>query len=202
MSIAAQLDTFIQDKYIPLQGNIKIIIGIVLIVAPVLAYVFMSYMPNSEKIVVLGQNKVKLEKEIQSAKATAANLDRHKAEMENLKQIFEQLTTLLPGKKEIPNLLRSISDLGKGAGLEFVSFSPGGEVAKDFYSEIPININVKGPYHNMGFFLSQVSNLDRIVTVNNIQLGSPAQVEGEVVLNSTCRLTTYMFTNVKVTPSK
>ncbi|MDH4317346.1 MAG: type 4a pilus biogenesis protein PilO [Desulfobulbaceae bacterium] len=200
MSTAAQLDTFIQEKYIPLQKNIKIGIGLVLIAAPVLVYVFMFHMPNSEKIEALNKQKIQLDKEIQVAKAAAANLERHKAEMESLKQVFLELTTLLPEKQEIPNLLRSISDSGKGAGLDFISFSPGGAVEKDFYAEIPVNINVKGPYHNMGYFLSQVSNLDRIVTVNNIQLGSPTIVQGEVILNSTCRLTTYMFTDKKVTP--
>ncbi|MDH3347342.1 MAG: type 4a pilus biogenesis protein PilO [Desulfobulbaceae bacterium] len=202
MSIPAQIDSFIQEKYIPLPGNIKAVIGIVLIVVPVLVFVFMFYMPNSEKIVGFKKEIKKLDKEIKVAEAVAADLPRHVAEKAKLELIFDELTTLLPSKKEIPDLLRNISDLGKGAGLDFVSFKPGGEIPRDFYSEIPVNINIRGPYHNVGYFLSQVSKLDRIVTVNNIQLGSPSQIEGEVILSSTCRLITYMFTNKKVTPPK
>ena len=92
--------------------------------------------------------------------------------------------------------------MGKGAGLDFVSFIPGAETPKDFYAEIPVNITIKGPYHNMGFFLDQVSKLERIVTVNNIKMGSPHKEGAEMMLNSTCRLVTYRYTNVQQQPDK
>jgi type IV pilus assembly protein PilO len=95
-------------------------------------------------------------------------------------------------------LLRSISDHGKSAGLDFLSFKPGAEIPRDFYAEIPVDISTKGPYHNMGFFLDQVSKLERLVTVNNIKMGSPKKEGSEMLLNSTCRLVTYRFTNTKL----
>ena len=105
---------------------------------------------------------------------------------------------MLPKEKEIPSLLTNISALGRGSGLDFLTFKPLADVPKDFYSEIPVDIKVRGPYHNMGIFLDKVSKLDRIVTVSNINMGGPKEVSGEMLLNSSCRLVTYRFTNKKV----
>ena len=99
-------------------------------------------------------------------------------------------------------MLRNISDLGKSAGLDFLKFVPGVEIPKDFYAEIPIDITITGPYHNLGFFLDKVSKLDRIVTVNNINIDKSQKDGLEMLLNSTCRLVTYRFTNVKLQPPK
>jgi type IV pilus assembly protein PilO len=106
----------------------------------------------------------------------------------------------LPKTQEIPNLLRNISDLGRNAGLDFLTFTPGQEIPKDFYAEIPIDISIKGPYHNLGLFFDKVSKLDRIVTVNNITIDKPEQEGAEMMLNSSCKLLTYRFTNVKPEP--
>lgn len=99
-------------------------------------------------------------------------------------------------------MLRNISDLGKHSGLDFLSFVPGAEVPKDFYAEIPIDIKIRGPYHNLGLFLDKVSKLERIVTVNNIRTEKIDQEGSEVLLTSSCRLLTYRFTNKKLEPPK
>ncbi|MBN4065559.1 type 4a pilus biogenesis protein PilO, partial [Desulfocapsa sp. AH-315-G09] len=112
--------------------------------------------------------------------------------------LFEETAKLLPKEKEIPRLLTDISARGRGSGLDFLTFKPGADVPKDFYSEIPIDIKVRGPYHNMGMFLDQVSKLDRIVTVSNITMGAPKKEGTEMLLDSNCRLVTYRFTNIKI----
>jgi type IV pilus assembly protein PilO len=73
------------------------------------------------------------------------------------------------------------------------TFSPGGERKKEFYAEIPVSISVKGPYHNIGTFLYEVSRLERIVSAINISLGSPAKERGEMMLSSGISLITYRF---------
>ena len=118
--------------------------------------------------------------------------------MDATKTLFDETAALLPKEKEIPSLLTNISALGRGSGLDFLTFKPGADVPKDFYSEIPVDIKVRGPYHNMGIFLDQVSKLDRIVTVSNITMGGPKKEGAEMLLNSSCRLVTYRFTNKKV----
>ncbi|MCI5224423.1 MAG: hypothetical protein D3924_17585 [Candidatus Electrothrix sp. AR4] len=122
-------------------------------------------------------------------------MEQHEAELAEAKKRFEEISIVLPKKKEIPALLRNISDRGTSAGLDFNSFKPGNETPKDFYAEIPISIQIRGPYHNVGYFLDQVSKLDRIVTVNNIKMSAPKKEDGEMLLSSACNLLTYRFTN-------
>ncbi len=189
----SKLDTFVEEKYLPLKRDKKIIIAVLVFLLPLLLFYFLVYRPGNTKLTRLERDKKTLLAELDQAKGAAQRENAVKAEMEETRQRFEKAEVLLPKKKEIPALLRSISDLGKSAGLEFLSFKPVGETTKDFYAEIPVDISIRGPYHNMGYFLDKVSKLDRIVTVNNIKMGSPKQEDGEMLLNSTCRLVTYRF---------
>ena len=193
----AKFDTFIEEKYLPLDTKIKVLIAIAAVLVPIALFYFLVYQPANSRIAALNRQVASMKKELQRAKIAAKDLPRYKKEMAETRERFEATSILLPRDKEIPALLRNISDLGKGAGLDFLSFKPGKEIPRDFYSEIPVDISIRGPYHNMGFFLDQVSKLDRIVTVNNIKMGSPKQEDGEMLLNSTCRLVTYRFTNME-----
>ncbi|HEB50613.1 MAG TPA: pilus assembly protein PilO [Desulfobulbus sp.] len=193
----AKFDTFIEEKYLPLDGKVKALIAIAAVLVPIALFYFLVYRPADSRIEALKKQAASMHKELQRAQKAARDLPRYEREMAETRQRFEATSILLPRDKEIPALLRNISDLGKGAGLDFLSFKPGKEIPKDFYSEIPVDISIRGPYHNMGFFLDQVSKLDRIVTVNNIKMGSPKQDGGEMLLNSTCRLVTYRFTNTE-----
>jgi type IV pilus assembly protein PilO len=195
---STKFDTFLTNKYIPLERKVKILLAILLFLLPVVLFYFLFFSPKQDKIQGLEKQKVTLTTEVKKAKAAARNLKKYQDEVAEAQKRFAQTAIVLPKKKEIPNLLRNISDLGKGAGLDFLSFKPGSEIPKDFYAEIPVDIKIRGPYHNMGYFLDQVSKLNRIVTVNNIKMGSPKQEGGEMLLNSNCRLVTYRFTNTQV----
>ncbi len=196
-SIKLKIDAFIAKKYIPLDNKIKLFIGAIVVVLPIILFYFSSFAPTSDKIQSLTNRKQALIAEISRAKKAAGELGTIKLAMNETKELFKITATLLPKRKEIPALLRNISDLGKNAGLDFLFFKPEPEKPKDFYAEIPVDISIDGPYHNMGFFLDQVSKLSRIVTVNNIKMGSPHKEGGEMFLKSTCRLTTYRFTNIE-----
>ena len=119
-------------------------------------------------------------------------------ELQEAENIFLESAALLPKDKEIPKLLKDISALGRNAGLDFLTFKPLADIPKDFYAEIPVTINVRGPYHNMGYFFDQVSKLARIVSVTNVKMSSPKKEGGEMLLNSDCQLVTYRFTNVEL----
>ncbi len=194
---ANTFDTFLEEKYIPLSKKAKIGIVIVAVLIPVALFYLLYFKTEAQKIDTLNRQIVSARKDLNRARKAARNLPRYKAEIEKTRKKFQEAAVVLPKTKEIPNLLRSISDLGKGAGLDFLSFKPGRENAKDFYAEIPVDISIRGPYHNMGFFLDQVSKLNRIVSVNNITMGSPKKESGEMLLSSKCRLVTYRFTNTQ-----
>lgn len=190
--------TFIDEKYIPLDKKLKITIAVVLFLLPVVLFYFLLFQPQMEKSSRLEKQKENIINELQVAKNKAANKGKLEEELAAMAALFEETATLLPKEKEIPSLLTNISALGRGSGLDFLTFKPVAEIPKDFYSEIPIEIKVRGPYHNMGSFLDQVSKLDRIVTVTNINMGGPKKDGGEMLLESSFRLVTYQFTNKKL----
>jgi len=190
--------TFIDEKYLPLDKKLKIAIAVVLFLLPAILFYFFLFQPQMEKSARLTTQKTALVAELQKAKSKAANRAKLQEELAATEALFEETAALLPKEKEIPSLLTNISALGRGSGLDFLVFKPGGDVPKDFYSEIPIDIKVRGPYHNMGIFLDQLSKLNRIVTVADITMGGPKKEGGEMLLNSSCRLVTYRFTNKKV----
>ena len=95
------------------------------------------------------------------------------AKLESVKRDLEIKKAQLPDKKEIPQLLTTISSLGKESGLNFLLFRPKPEVPKEFYAEIPVEIQVEGSYHEVASFFSRVGNLDRIVNITNVIMEKP-----------------------------
>jgi len=191
--IKEAFDAFLEKKVVPLDKKIIITIFVLVIILPALAFYFLYYTDKTKEIKGLESQAEKLRQEITAAKAIAAKLDEHLAEMEETKRLFAEASVLLPQKKEIPSLLTNISALGTNSGLNMATFSPGGERRQEFYAEIPVSISVQGPYHNIGTFLYEVSRLDRIVSAINISLGGGTMQRGEMVLGSNINLITYRF---------
>ncbi len=191
--IREAFDSFLEKKVVPLDKKIIVAIFVLVIILPMVAFYFLYYTDKTKEIKGLENQAANLRKEIAGAKARAAKLDEHLAEMEETQRLFAEASVLLPQKKEIPSLLTSISALGTNSGLNMATFSPGGERIKEFYAEIPVSLSVNGPYHNIGTFLYEVSKLDRIVSAINISLGGGGVQRGEMVLGSSISLITYRF---------
>ena len=191
--LKAAFDSFLETKIITLPVKHKYGIVAVALIIPLVAYYFLLFTPKSKEIKNLKKNRTKLEAEVRQIEATVAELDKHKEEFEVTQARFKRASLLLPQQKEIPSLLTNISSEGTNAGLDFISFTPKGEARKEFYADIPINIQVKGPYHNVGTFLYQVSKLPRVVSVSSLSMGGPTMVEGEMLLNTNINLVTYRF---------
>ncbi|WP_367155459.1 type 4a pilus biogenesis protein PilO [Methylomonas sp. HYX-M1] len=90
----------------------------------------------------------------------------------------------MPTKAEVANLLVDISQTGLAAGLEFKLFQPNAEVRKDFYSELPINIQVIGNYNELGLFVSGLASLPRIVTVHNVNIAPAPNSKTELAMSA------------------
>jgi type IV pilus assembly protein PilO len=194
----AAIATFIDEKYVPLAPRIKLAIVVGIVLLPLVVFYFTYYQQKDKKIQSLNQQKVSLAQQIKEVKLKASDLAKFEKEMADAENQFLEMAALLPKEKEIPKLLKDISALGQNVGLDFLTFKPLADIPKDFYAEIPVTINVRGPYHNMGSFFDQVSKLERIVSVSNVKMSSPKMEGGEMLLNSDCKLVTYRFTNVEL----
>lgn len=100
----------------------------------------------------------------------AANLNVLKQQMKEMEQSFGDMLRQLPDKTEVAGLIVDVSQTGLSAGLEFELFQPTAEKQAEFYAELPINIRVKGDYHQLGEFISGIAALPRIVTTHNITI--------------------------------
>ncbi|MQR02684.1 type IV pilus inner membrane component PilO [Glaciimonas soli] len=109
------------------------------------------------------------------------------------KQVAEYVVTLekqLPNKAEMDALLSDINQAGLGRGLQFELFKPGQVVVKDYYAELPIDIKVTGNYHDVGAFTSDIANLPRIVTLNNLNLNTGK--DGTLTLEAVAKTFRYL----------
>jgi type IV pilus assembly protein PilO len=106
-------------------------------------------------------------------KAKAINLELYSQQLKEVEQSFGALVKQLPNRAEIDALLTDINQAGLGRGLTFELFKPAAqEKMADFYAELPINIRITGNYHDMGAFASDVAQLPRIVTLNDVAIAN------------------------------
>jgi len=127
--------------------------------------------------------------------AIVRNLPRFKEEVDKLSVRLKTVIRELPNRREIPNLLETISNLGAINGLEVVYVKPNPDVNKNFYAEVPIQIKVKGGYHEVGMFFDAVSKLPRIINVSNVTMGNPREDKdgGALLLDVSTTATTYRY---------
>ncbi|MFZ4286908.1 type 4a pilus biogenesis protein PilO [Variovorax sp. HJSM1_2] len=120
----------------------------------------------------------------------AVNLEALKQQREQVQQYVTQLEKQLPSKAEMAALLSDVNQAGLGRSLQFDLFRPGQVVVKEYYAELPIAVRVTGRYHDIGAFASDVANLSRIVTLNNMTL-APAK-DGTLSMDVTARTFRYL----------
>ena len=111
-----------------------------------------------------------LKQEYSSKKAQAINLDLYVQQLKEVEQQFGALLRQLPSKLEMDALLSDINQAGLGRGLQFDLFKPSAERLQDFYAEQPVDVRVTGSYHDIAAFTSDVSQLSRIVTLNDVAI--------------------------------
>lgn len=134
---------------------------------------FWYYFDTEEQLTGLDALEAK-ERELKTSfelkQKKAANLEEYKEQLSEIEKTFGDLLRQLPDKTQVPDLLVDVSQTGLASGLEFESFKPGGEAVRDFYAELPIQIQVIGTYTEFGTFVSGLASLPRIVTIHNIRI--------------------------------
>jgi len=132
-----------------------------------------------------------LKKQYLGKKKQAINLDLHRQQLREIDTQFGALLRQLPNKSQMDALLVDINQAGLGRGLQFELFKPAAnEAVSDFYAELPIQVKVLGTYHDMGAFASDVGQLSRIVTLNNVAIN--AGKDGNLMMDATARTFRYL----------
>src|SRR5450432_2619767 len=123
-------------------------------------------------------------------KAKAVNLDLYVQQLKEIEQSFGALLKQLPNKSEMDALLTDINQAGLGRGLQFELFRPASqERIADFYADLPISVRITGNYHDMGAFASDVAQLPRIVTLNDVGIVND---KGTLTMEATAKTFRYL----------
>lgn len=176
-----------------LPNYVKIIIAVLPSIIIAALVLFLVINPKLKQIKVLEAQIDRQNNEIAASQAKAAKLEVLKAENEKLVKRITELKEQLPEEKEISSLLKQVSDMGITAGLEIKMWRPAPKTThpSGIVFEIPVSVDVAGTYHSMGYFLSSITRLNRIVNISDMKLGSPKKEKGQSVLAVSFRASTF-----------
>ena len=159
------------------------VIGIIFVLIIAFGYIF----DNKQQLSVLEkakQQELELKQTFILKQQLAANYSAYKIQLEQIKQSFGTMLRQLPSTTEVPGLLEDISQAGVASGLTFKLFKPQPEIKHEFYTELPIQIQILGRYHQLAEFVSKVVNLDRIVTLHDFNITREVSPENKTITNN------------------
>jgi type IV pilus assembly protein PilO len=168
----------------------KIVILGLLFLLILLAGGFFDWRDQIEALDKAQDEETRLKEAYASKKAKAVNLELYVQQLKEIEQSFGALLKQLPNKSEMDALLTDINQAGLGRGLQFELFRPATtEKMAEFYAELPISVRVTGTYHDMGAFASDVAQLPRIVTLNDVGI---VNEKGTLTMEATAKTFRYL----------
>lgn len=176
---------------LPRQQKIGILAGLVVFLL-VIGY-FYVYLPGDDQVTKLAEEITGVRADRDKKKALSANLPKLQKELQEWDAKLKAAVAQLPDRKEIPDLLSSLSTKAREAGLEILLFRPRAENFQEFYAEIPVDIVVRGGFFNAVTFFDEVGKLNRLVNIDNIDLKNPKVGGDQVALEISTLATTYRF---------
>lgn len=176
---------------LPRQQKIGILAGLILFLL-IIGY-FYVYLPGDDKVTKLAEEITGVRGDRDKKRALSANLPKLQKELQEWDAKLKAAVAQLPDRKEIPDLLSSLSTKAREAGLEILLFRPRAENFQEFYAEIPVDIVVRGGFFNAVMFFEEVGKLNRLVNIDNIDLKNPKVGGDQVALEIATLATTYRF---------
>lgn len=165
----------------------------VLVVTATVVALWVLWLSGSSEMLVAEQTKEEtLRTDYTKKLVQAINLEALKKQRVQVSQYVQQLEKQLPSKSEMDALLSDINQAGIGRKLQFELFRPGQVNVKEYYAELPIAVKVTGSYHDIGAFASDVANLSRIVTLNNLTVSPVSGRDAVLSLEATAKTFRYL----------
>ncbi len=180
-----------QIKGIPEWQRWSAVAGIIVLIFG--AYYYFFHIDGEKNITRLGNELKTVENKLVKTKQLGKKLPELKKKIEVLEKKLKKVKKELPSEREIPYFLKTISEEGIKAGLEFMLFQPEPEEELDFYARVPVKIEIKGSFHNAMTFFDQVRRLPRIVDIENIKIQAIKGKSRTPTLQTSCYATTYKY---------
>ena len=169
----------------------KLLVLLAVVVGIPVAGFFADTQSQIDELEAGRDQETKLKEEYLGKKKQAVNLDLHRQQLREIDTQFGALLRQLPNRSQMDALLVDINQAGLGRGLQFDLFKPApSEIVREFYAELPIQVKVVGNYHDMGAFASDVGQLSRIVTLNDVSI--QAGKDGILTMDAVARTFRYL----------
>jgi len=135
-----------------------------------------------------------VESKLADTKRKALELPKLQLGMQYLEMEVADLEKLLPKEKELPGLIRIVTKTASKYQLKITNITPGPIIAQPNYNEIPFQMTIQGSYHSLAYFLNEIGQESRILSVKNLVFTSVAPTkESSDTLNVNCTLIAYTF---------
>jgi type IV pilus assembly protein PilO len=172
---------------------IRLAVVSTLLVAIGACYWFLSYQPAQEVSQALVARSQELQRSLNNVRSIANNVAGFEAEVAGLERDLDVALKQLPNRKQFEDLLQDISTAGKKVGVMIKSIDRKDETRRDFYAEVPFQIELEGSYHDLARFFEMVSSLPRIVNMGTLDLKVANESRLSTRLRVTGMATTFRF---------
>jgi type IV pilus assembly protein PilO len=185
------------DRFFELESRQRMMAAGAVVVLLFGAYWYFVYSARRAETLQVMAKISDLREQRESKEKLVANISQLQETVRDLGAQLKEAEAQLPDSKEIPDLLSSISSAGRDSGLEVISFRQRQEQLRDFYAEVPVDVTVRGNYHEVATFFDRVGKLDRIVNVGDIVMQTPKREGDEMIVDTLCSATTFRFLDEK-----
>lgn len=176
--------------------------GYIILAVVILGAAFLFYFkPQQTELNRIKAERLKVESEVQGLQQKKLQLDRIEAELATLTQTLKELEVIIPLRKETDVILRRVQQMAFDSRLDLIKFTPRGEINREFYSEWPIPMEIRGSYHNLASFFDRLSKFARIFNIENFTIKSLGTQTDEMTISSTFTAKTYVFMEEQAAPA-
>ena len=158
-------------------GPVKFLAVLIVCSLVVGGWVYLDTMDQFAELEKLELKEQELKVSFEVKQKKAVNLQEYRNQLKQIEASLGEMIRQMPTRAEVASLLVDITQTGLASGLEFQLFKPAGEVRKDFYTELPISIQVIGRYQELALFVSGLASLPRIVTVHDVSIAPRNEAE-------------------------
>lgn len=176
---------------VPKTIRLAVVTGFLIAIS--LAYWQLLFQPIQTERNELVAKAQELQRNLNNARAVASNIPAVESEIDGMERDLELALKQLPNRKQFEDLLRDISTAGKKVGVAIKSIDRDKEVPRDFYAEVPFQLEIEGSYHDLARFFEMVASLPRIVNIGSLDIQVSKESQAETRLKVAGKARTYRF---------
>jgi len=176
---------------VPKPIRLAVVSAVLVLIAA--AYWFLLYQPALDKKAQYTMRSQELQRELNNARTVAAKGPAFEAEIAELERDLDLALKQLPNRKQFEDLLQDISTAGKKVGVTIKSIDRDDEIPRDFYAEVPFELEIEGAYHDLARFFEMVASLPRIVNIGALEIKVAKETPTVTNLKVMGKAKTYRF---------